>query len=129
MGEEREHLVHAGPVPPPGPSPVRPDVEVLLHAQAAEDPSPFGHERDPGGDALVGGHPAQRAPVVADVSRADLHRAGDRPHERRLAGPIGADRRHRAPLGDLHRHLEQGAEVPVVGVEPVDLEEHHSTPR
>ena len=101
--------------------------EVLLDRERREDAATFRHQRDAVGDSPVGGIAGERLAVVPDVAAHRLNEPDDRLQQRRLAGSVGADDRHRLGLGDVQVDAEQRLEVAVADIEAVDVEQTHTS--
>ena len=100
----------------------RAHLEVLEHRHPGEDAAPLrrlghAHRRD-----LVGRHVAERVPLSEICPVRGCMQPGDRLQRRALAGAVRADQRDDLALLDLNRDALQGVDVPVVGVDVVDLE-------
>ena len=100
--------------------------EVLLDVQAAEDAPILVHQLHAGardGVALLACDLGTVEHDRAVARRDDAHQALQ---GRALARAVAAEQRHHLVALDAQRDVEQDVTVPVVGVEPVDLEQAHS---
>ena len=100
--------------------------QVLLDVQAAEDAAVLVHElhaRARDGVALLAG---DLGAVEHDRACARRHHAHQALQGRALARAVAAEQRHHLVPLDAQRDVEEDVGVPVVAVEPVDLEQAHS---
>ncbi|MPN62619.1 hypothetical protein SDC9_210371 [bioreactor metagenome] len=55
--------------------------------------------------------------VVLDLAGGGLDQAGDRVHQGRLAGTVGADDRDHLMFADRHRHVEQRLDLAIEDID------------
>ena len=104
--------------------------DVLLDVEAAEDAAVLVHELHAGlrdGVALPAGDLGAVEHDGAGARRDHAHQALQ---GRALAGAVAAKQRHHLVALDAERDVEEDVGIPVIGVQPVDLEQAHaaSTP-
>ena len=97
--------------------------EALGHGETGEDAATSGHLQDAGlGDpvGLVGG---DGLAVEHDLPGGRHHQAGDGPHQRGLAGAVGAEHRHHFAVAHVEIHAEEDLDAVIAGIEGADHEE------
>ncbi len=87
--------------------------QILGDREIREDHPSFGDMAETTGDDPVGRLVRDVSPIVGDAARSGSDEPGDRPQERRLAGPVGADKSHDGTVGHLQRDPVQRANRPV----------------
>jgi hypothetical protein len=110
-----------------GAAAARADAEVLLDAEAREDPAALRDERDAEADAPVSRNARERHAVEPHVARRRSQQPGGGAEQRRLAGAVRPDHRHALALADLDADAEERLEVAVEAVDRLDLEQHQSS--
>ena len=124
-GEELEHAPAVG-VGVAVAADVRAELQVLADGELADHPAALGHVRDAEPRDRLGRAAGDRPPVEANLARL-AHRVRDRAQRRRLAGSVRAEHGDHLALRHLERHAVQRVHGPVAGVDPLELEERHST--
>ena len=61
--------------------------------------------------------------VEHDLPGGRHHQAGDGPHERGLAGAVGAEHRHHLAVAHIEVHAEDDLDAVIAGIERADHEE------
>ena len=127
LAEDGEQRVDRIEAPRSRPLLVGADDEVLLDAERGEEPPPLRHHRDSEIDDRRRGQRADGPAVEADGVGRVPYDAGDGAEQRRLAGAVGADDRHRLARLEHHVDAEQRLEIAVAGRQAPGLEEGHQT--
>ena len=127
-GERREHRFQGAPPLAPGLRRERPQLQVLQHGQAPEQPAPFRHQHHPAGDDLVRGRPSRGWPSNLIPPLRGRCRPAMARRRVRLARAVGAHQGH--DLARLHpqRDVPQGPRVAVGHRQAVDLKQHGLPP-
>ncbi len=114
LAEHREAIIrrlHAGREAAPEIAAARQGVaaqlQVVEHGEVAEDPAPLRHQRDPRPEQRLRRLPGDVAPVDRDAARGGREQPGDRPEQRGLARPVGADQGHQLARADLQGDVAQ----------------------
>ena len=96
------------------------EIEILAHRQVGEHPPPFRHLDEPARDDCRRLLVLDRFAVEADRAGTRAHDAGNRPVERRLADPVGAE--HGDDLARLNDEVDaaQYFGFAVAGAQAVD---------
>src|SRR6266542_3286794 len=90
MGEQLEDPLDV--LANPGvPSLVCPHLQVLADRESCEQSPALGDMRDPQAHYVLGSHPDGLSTAPPDGAGKGVEECGDRPEERRLAGPVRAD--------------------------------------
>src|SRR6185437_14717142 len=100
--------------------------DVFLDIETAEDAAILVYELHAGlGDdvALLAG---EFGTVEQDRAGARHHYAHQAFQRRAFAGAVAAEQRHDFVALDFERHVEQDVRIPIVGIQPVDLEQAHA---
>src|SRR4029078_1084872 len=96
-----------------------------FHRHPREDPPAFGRMREAEADDLVRRHLRKIAVAHANGALPRAQHAGDRAQRGRLSSAVAADERDDLALLDGERDPLQRLDVPVVGVDSLDLEDGH----
>src|SRR4051812_99755 len=96
--------------------------QVLGHGQSREDPPVLGHQRDaePGDGVRVAARDV--GAVEGHAAAARVHDAHDRLEQRRLAGAVAPDERHRLPALDAQAHALDDVAGAVVAVDVLEAQ-------
>src|SRR5215472_11622796 len=116
-------LIHPLDGPRPLPGERGADLQVFLDRQRPEETPALRHHGDPLPGPALGPQPGHVGAVEQDRARRGGMQAGDRPQQRRLAGPVGANDRVDLTGEDPERYAVQGAELPVVHDQVVHLDQ------
>ena len=83
----------------------------------------FGHQGDAQRNPGVGGEARDLAPIEPDAAGRGPVQPGQGSQQRRLAGAVGADHRHRLAGGQGETDVGQGLELAVAHGQPGDLQQ------
>jgi hypothetical protein len=101
------------------------EAEVLLDRERAEDATALGHHDHAAARHRVSGTSHEARAVEADLALGGAHQAADRFQQRRLAGAVGADDRHRLALCNGERNLVHRDDAAVARRQAGDREPAH----
>ena len=93
------------------------DLEVLQHGHEREQPPPLGHQHQPVQDPLVGGQRVDARLADEDAAGRAGAQAGEREHQRALAGGVGADQADDLAGFDRDVDVVQDLHRTVIGAE------------
>ena len=101
--------------------------EVFLDIQAAEDAAVLVHQLHARARDCVALLAGNLCAVEHDRTLARLYHAHQGLQGRALSGAVAAEQRHHFVAFDAQSEVEEDVGIPVIAVEPVDLEQAHSS--
>src|SRR5690606_14003338 len=99
------------------------ELEVLAHAEAAQDVAPLGDVHDPRWGNVVGADRRDGPALEQDAAGAGAHQPGDGLERRGLAGAVGAEESHDLAAANLEIDVLDRIDAAVAGGYVLELQD------